>query len=141
MRGAGGGRPSKGDAAVNRHRPTQGDVMLPAEGRQGPPPEPLVRLKVAARRVWDAAWSTPAATQWTDEDVGPLTRLVSMQADPLAWKDPRLLAEMRQLEDRYGMNPYARRNMHWRSEGDEPAKTELASVAPMRFRAVDPATG
>lgn len=141
MRGAGGGRPSKGAAARNRAKPTVERVVLPKVGPPGPAPKPMVRLEAAAGRLWKAMWTRPEAWQWAEADVPALTRLVVLQLDPRAWLDPRLLSEMRQLEDRYGMNPYARKQMRWVRE-DEEVDDELVDGRPApvrRLRPVDPA--
>lgn len=138
MRGAGGGRPSKGAAARNRNKPTVEKVVLPREGRPGPAPIPLTELVGAAAYLWAEMWARPEATQWSASDVAPLTRLVTLQGDQKVWHDSKLLSEMRQLEDRYGMSPYARRMLRWVAADEEEAEEERPAAPVRNIRAVDP---
>lgn len=83
------------------------------------------------RQVWDEMWSNPIATLWDPIDVVPLTRLVFLQTSPEALLDKGLLAEMRQLEDRFLLNPYARAQQRVViAEAEEP----VARVKPVRAR-------
>ena len=108
MRGAGGGRPRKPDGQrINRH-PLKGAVVVYGDARGEMVPEPLMPLTVPQRRLWDALWSQPIATLWCPADVPALTRLVMLQTSDRAQFDGRLLAETRQLEDRFLLSPYAR---------------------------------
>lgn len=117
---------------------------LPADGRKGKAPEPRTdrELGVIARRYWETIWSSPMAVTFTDADIQPLTRLAvlvddrarSESADGLieivdAWHDGSELrvivgefkgdGEIRQLEDRYGISPLARRRLQWEiKQGD-----------------------
>src|SRR5687768_9692259 len=124
------GRPPKPEGQkVNRHPPTHAPVALPAEGRSGPVPKPALKLDASAARLWREMWKQPEAAMWREADVPPLTRLVVLQADRRAWDDSKLLSEMRQLEDRFGMNPTARRLLGWHvAETEEaPERTEVAA--------------
>ena len=119
MRGAGGGAPAKPEGQRrNRTKPAHETVALPATGREGPSPTPTVALAGGARRLWDALWSRPEASQWSEADVPALTRMVWLESNRKVWTDSRLLAEVRQLEDRFGLNPYARRQLRWRIEDE-----------------------
>ena len=114
------GRPPKPEGQkVNRHKPTHAPVELPAVGPDRPAPSPSSELNADEERLWAAMWKQPEAAMWRDADVPALTRLVTLQADRRAWHDNRLLAEMRQLEDRFGMNPTARRLLGWKLTADE----------------------
>lgn len=136
MRGAGGGRPSKGSAARNRNKPTHETVTLPAEGPSVVPDMPDW-LPPDCAQSWAALWTTPEASQWTSADVPAVARMVLMQSDGSVLEDNRLLAELRQLEDRFGLNPYARRNMKW-VRADEPEPSAEPKGAPVRrLHAID----
>ena len=54
------------------------------------------------------------AVEWLDADVPTVVRLARV-LDMIGAEDfdPRLLAEARQLEDRLGLSPLARRRMQW----------------------------
>lgn len=110
MQGAGGGRPRKPPGqARHRNKPTRETIVVPADARVAEIPEPMVELTGVRRRVWEAMWSQPIASLWEPVvDVVPLTRLVLLQTSPEALLDKGLLAEMRHLEDRFLLNPYAR---------------------------------
>jgi hypothetical protein len=62
------------------------------------------------------------ATQWREDD-DELVRLALLRE--AVWEgefSAALLAEMRQIEDRHGLNPLARLKLRWAIEGeDEPA--------------------
>ena len=70
------------------------------------PPFPLAGLRSA---LWRRMWAQPVARVWADIDVAPLARLVVLQTSPEAFTDRGLLAELRQLEDRFFLSPRARR--------------------------------
>lgn len=99
---------------------------LPADGRAGDIPEPLVDLGPLAREWWDEVWRSPVATQWHSvADRGALTRLASL----IGWMwsdDPDVarlapLPEIRQLEDRFGLSPEARKKLRWEIVDDDGA--------------------
>ena len=138
MQGAGGGRPAKPDGEKrNRHAPAHESVELPAAGRTDPVPKPHRLLRHDAHDQWEAMWRLPEAAMWRDSDIPTLTRLVSLQVDPEAWRDSKLLAEMRQLEDRFGMNPYARRQMRWViAEPEDEGKAEKTGTRYSHLRDV-----
>jgi hypothetical protein len=129
MRGAGGGRPRK-PAGQTRHRnkPTKDTIAVPASARVPEPPEPMVELDGTRRRVWDAMWATPVATLWDRVDVPVLTRLVMLQCSKEALLDKDLLTEMRHLEDRFLLNPYARAQQRVVIEGTGQDDVELPDV-------------
>jgi hypothetical protein len=101
-RGAGGGRPSKDQA--RRDRPAMESLRLPADRTI---PEPIRTLTADQAALWSQLWASPAAAAWCVSDAAPLTRLVVLETadDP----DVKVLAELRQLEDRFLLSPWARR--------------------------------
>lgn len=65
---------------------------------------------------WERLWSTPQATQWREDDP-ELDRWILLHE--VVWfrsKTPSIgmLTEMRQIEDRHGLNPKAMAAMVWR---------------------------
>lgn len=134
MRGAGGGRPRKPEGTQrHRNRPTHELVELPAGGREGAPPKPIVGLGGDAGRLWRRLWASPVACQWCESDVSGLTRLVQLATSPGVVEDPRRLAELRQLEQQYGLSPYARRQLRWAvgESGVAPVLSGSAEVTSM----------
>jgi hypothetical protein len=75
-------------------------------------------------------WASPAAAAWCDSDVPGLTRLVVLET--IEEPDARVLAETRQLEDRYLLSPWARRVA--KAELDEPAAESATSSRSGRSR-------
>lgn len=63
---------------------------------------------------WTAIWSSPMAVVYTDVDVFPLTRLILLvherEMGESGWTGD---GEIRQLEDRFGISPLARRRLAW----------------------------
>lgn len=128
-RGAGGGRPSKGDQGRNRNTPTKGEIVLSADARVADPPAALLTLNQTQLMLWDSMWQHPVATLWTSADVAPLCRLVILQASKRAHFDDALLREMRQLEDRFLLNPYSRAQQKVIIErSDAPGSSSVAEV-------------
>lgn len=109
MRGAGGGRPQK-PPEERRHRnpPTKDTIVVYSDDRVGTVPEPVLPFDGIRRDLWNQMWAQPIAVLWDVVDVAALTRMVLLQTSASAMSDSRLLIELRQLEDRFLLNPYAR---------------------------------
>lgn len=137
--------------------------QLPAEGRAGPIPQPRTgrELGEIASCYWETLWTSPMAVTFTDADIQPLTRLAVLVDDRARSETGDGLieivesnygggevevvvgkfagdAEIRQLEDRYGVSPLARRRLQW-----EIRQGDVAEARPERsvrvLRAVDSA--
>lgn len=113
--------PPKVDPA--RRNPRSGPLTLPAEGRQGEPPDwPLAGKPTAAeKRAWAELWATPQAVAW--ERLG-WTRTVARYCRVMVEAERRdapakALMEARQLEDRLGLSPKAMRMLLWEIVSDE----------------------
>lgn len=134
----GAGRPPKPEGStVHRNKPTHGEIMLPAAGRTTPAPAPLIPLENLtgpAAELWTRLWATPEATQWGDADVPGLTRYVSLAVVPEVWLDSKLVGELRNLEDRYGCNPYSRRVSKWVHDDPEEATAKPPAAPKSRSR-------
>jgi hypothetical protein len=65
------------------------------------------------------------AAVWLEADVPALVRLAALvdlaDSGDMA---PQVLAEIRQLEDRFGLSPLARRRLQWELEQGDKEKTE-----------------
>jgi hypothetical protein len=126
---------------------------LPADGRKGKPP-PLPRSEppwsTATRDWWKGIWASSMATAWLPSDVPTLVRLARIvEADNRGEATVGLLAEARQLEDRFGLSPMARRRLQWEvaRAGAEPEGAPTPGAQPRRpladvrrLRAVDQAS-
>lgn len=137
--------PVPNPAAEQRERKA-GWTTLPNTPTTSPPP-PLVGVHgERASDLWARWWATPMATMWAVWDADALERLLDLYE--VHWAgDGANLAEMRQIEDRYGLTPAARRRLMWQVEGvDTPAKTPdrlghdttPAEARPRAGRADDP---
>lgn len=96
-------------AALRRRVNKQPGAMRVALERAAKPPCPVD--SDSARAWWDRQWDSPIAAIWTENDVPAVTRLVRLLdvSDPSA----AVLAEIRQLEDRFGLSPLSRRRLQW----------------------------
>lgn len=131
-----GPAPKPADERARRNK-TQVAMRLPAAGRAGDPPDWPVGYDPSTRadRVWAELWATPQAVAW--ERLG-WTRVVaryvclleSSERDLDDIDDPKvyaamlsaqtkLLPELRQLEDRLGLNPLALLRLQWVVDSDE----------------------
>ena len=102
-------------------------VVLPADGRQGDPPEfPLGRPSMSVLKLWAVLWASPQAVAW--EGMGEATiRTVARYAKLVLEAEKSkaqtsLLAEVRQLEDRLGLTPMSMKRLQWQID-DRPVST------------------
>jgi hypothetical protein len=117
-----------------RRNKVAGEGTLPAAGRQGPAPELPTGTGLFwldwTRAYWATIWSSPMATRWTEYDVPALARLAKLQQEALFEGDGKHAAEIRQLEDRFGLNPRGRRLLGWEIvDVDEPADDAPAEAS------------
>lgn len=136
---------------VRRNRDQKQWRGLPAEGRRGKAPTLPAKRPAwlrATREWWTTIWASPMATAWLPADVPVLIRLARMVERELRGEAVVAeLAEMRQLEDRFGLSPRARRLLQWEVanagvKADEEPEPEQRQLAPVRrLRAVDPRGG
>jgi hypothetical protein len=136
---------------------------LPAAGRKGPAPKPRTdrELGPVALRYWKELWKSPMAVAFIDADIQPLTRLAVLVDDRARAESADGLlgivesceggevkvivgqfsgdAEIRQLEDRYGVSPKARRALQWEIKQGEVVKHPTAGRSRRKLRAVDSA--
>jgi hypothetical protein len=136
---------------------------LPAEGRKGEIPEPRTQRKLGevAERYWDTLWTSPMAVTFTDADIQPLTRLAVLVDDrdrsesgeglieiiESAYTEGEVEVvvgrfvgdgEIRQLEDRYGISPLARRRLQWEiKQGDVVEMPTRKAGSDRKLRAVE----
>ena len=115
---------------------------LSAAGRQGePPPWPLSKPSVGESRLWAELWGSPQAIAW---DALGWVRTVARYCRFAVQAERRgasafLLSEVRQLEDRLGLNPMAMKRLQWEitteAQEEQPsADSNVADLAEYRER-------
>lgn len=96
---------------------------LPSEGRPGKPPSlPRVRQWHAqTRKWWVEVWASPQASAW-DQSGRTMVPFALVMDDLIAGRVDAVKAspEIRQHQDRHGMNPKAMLQLRWRVLDDEP---------------------
>lgn len=112
-----GRTPKHVDEKVNRSRPPVPPQTLPLHHDLKAPPLPRGRKWTAkGKRYWEKVWQSPMAITFIDADLPGLERMVEL-VELIDTAEQRglygLLAELRQLEDRFGMSPLARRRLQW----------------------------
>jgi hypothetical protein len=91
-------------------------TKLPAEGYQGPIPDwpsTITRDPLEDDLLWGELWRTPQAAAWVRMGAGVVrvvARYVTMQR---LRQNEKVWAEVRQLEDRLGLNPLAMLRLRW----------------------------
>jgi hypothetical protein len=129
------GPPPKPAATRRRRNKAPAPVKLPSETptRKTPTLPGAIRYSKATRDWWATVWASPMATIWLAADVPALVRLATLvelvnQGEATAM----VLAEIRQLEDRFGLSPLARRRLQW--EVEQAAGAEAKPVAAQEGR-------
>lgn len=106
-------------------------TTLPAEGRTTPAPPLRETYDQRLIDLWDHWWATPMAAIWGDFDAPTLEGLLVLYE--VVWSGEYTaahLAEKRQLEDRFGLSPAARKKLYLRVEGIDTAHADEALDAP-----------
>lgn len=113
-----GAMPKPDGQKVHRNPVAFDWTLLPAAGRAGRPPKLPTGLRdwtKATRAAWADLWSSPQATAW-DQSGRTLHTWAALHHDLVM--DERatasISAEMRQHEDRHGLNPAALLRLRWR---------------------------
>lgn len=132
--------PKSDSERVTRHKPKFEWVDLPAEGRLDPPPGlPKWRnWHPSTRKWWSQMWAKPQALMW-EQDGSTLVPLACLYDDLIAGRATivQVSAEMRQHEDRHGLNPKAMLQLRWRIVGDEVKAARAERTPKARLQAVD----
>jgi hypothetical protein len=129
------GPPPKPATQRRRRNRAPAPVKLPVETKQrkAPPLPGASRYSKTTRDWWATVWASPMAAVWLEADVPALVRLATLiellnEGDATAM----VLAEIRQLEDRFGLSPLARRRLQW--EVEQAAGVEAKPVAAQEGR-------
>ena len=112
----------KDPTSRRRRNASVGKMLLPAGGREGD--VPVWPLAVDEPEVWAGLWRQPQAVFW---ERNMLARVVAryamlLEASETPDASAALLGEVRQLEDRLGLNPKAMRSLLWEVTEDEVAE-------------------
>jgi hypothetical protein len=104
--------------ASQRRRRNQAPAVVKLANRQPSKPPSLPKgFSPSARKWWATVWSSPMAALWLEADVPSLVRLAALvELADSGDMAPQVLAEIRQLEDRFGLSPLARRRLQWELE-------------------------
>ena len=115
--------------ASQRRRRNKAPAVVKLANRQpGKPPSLPKGFSPAARKWWATVWASPMAVLWLEADVPSLVRLAALvELADSGEMAPQVLAEIRQLEDRFGLSPLARRRLQW--ELEQGAEAEAGPAA------------
>lgn len=139
-----GPAPKPADQRRNRSKTLSNSLLrLPAQGYAGPVPEwPLPRQTGRERVLWERIWRTPQAAAWAQlgwqDSVAMYCRLQGIAEQRSAPMQAR--AELRQYQDRLGLNPLALLRLRWEIPVDEVGelRDEKAPAPVRRLKAVEP---
>lgn len=145
----GGARVNSGPLAKDptsrrrRNAPAANLTELPREGRQESPPD-WPHGEVPSRAVadvWLTLWRLPQAVAWAEQGFEyPVARLAVLTVAAMDPEAPSaVLTEVRQMEDRLGLNPAAMQRLRWKLADEEIEDAEVVPIAakPRRVKAVD----
>ena len=125
-----------------------GWITLPREGRKGTSPKwpDGYQVNEIAMKLWHKLWHTPQAAAWERDGEG-FHYLVARYCwlTSVVTDDYRVLAELRQIEDRIGLNPPSMLRNRWVMANDEigdarddrQASTQVAREAADRLKITD----
>lgn len=139
----GGARVNSGPLAKDptsrrrRNAPAVNLQELPRDGYQGPIPDWPVGMVPGpdVAGVWSSLWRRPQAAAWAhmgfENAVARLAVLTVAAMDPGA--PSAVLTEVRQMEDRLGLNPASMQRLRWKL-ADEAEEAEVVPIAPKERR-------
>jgi hypothetical protein len=77
------------------------------------PPRPPDGLTAPERKAWRELWASPVSVLWTSDDVPAIVRLIRLRtridSEGVMDAPVSLFSQVGQLEDRFALNPRARR--------------------------------
>jgi hypothetical protein len=137
---AGYGRIPSGNARRPGRGLTGALTYLPAGGRTGKAPTwPLPDPTSRELEHWRRLWRTPMAVMWErvayPEAIAHYVRLSRRAEDR---PTGTLLGELRQTEDRWGLNPVALMRLRWVITDDDLTEADDPAVLSIRDRLVNP---
>lgn len=123
--------PAPKDPSVRRRRNVAvGKTLLPAGGREGAAPQWPFGT-VAEPSVWVELWRMPQAAAWERLFLFRVVARYALLLDEVEQPDAKstILGEVRQLEDRLGLNAKSMRSLLWEIAGDEVAEKRVESTS------------
>ncbi|ACZ40250.1 hypothetical protein [Sphaerobacter thermophilus] len=137
---AGPGRIPKPAHLVRGHRKVK--VVKLATGtpaRQRAPRLPAIdglAWHTKTRAWWRNVWRSPMAEQYTPSDEDGLLRLAILVNSFYQTHDPKLMAEIRLQEQRFGLDPVSRARLRW--ELAPPASEREPGIVTQLWAGTDP---
>ena len=114
----------KPPGARQRRNKAPEPVILPASsGRRCPPLPPLRQWRPETLAWWREIWRSPMAGEFVPVDRFGLFRAAVLVDEFFREPDPKLAAEIRATEDRYGLSVVSRRRLAWEIGTPGPAPT------------------
>jgi hypothetical protein len=89
-------------------------------------------------KSWEHAWTSPMASQWIESDIDALGRLALLWDVYYNDQHPKVLAEIRLQEQRFGLSPLDRSRLQWEVSRAEEAEQKRPKPAPPRRTGTDP---
>lgn len=83
------------------------------------------------RSWWRNVWRSPMAGEYLDTDRDGLGRLAMLVNQFYVERDPKLLAEIRLQEARFGLSPVDRSRLQWEVERGEEARRRRQPATPV----------
>ena len=128
---AGSGPVPKHPSERRRRNAVAGIRTLPSEGSglEAPPLPVELELSEWGRNYWIGLWESPMAVAWEPMDIPALIRLAVLQDAAISGTGSGAgLVEIRNLEDRFGLSPMARKRLQWEIAQAAPAARETGST-------------
>ena len=101
-------KPAHLRARTNK-KPGAASITAPEQPEIPPIPNPDGRKwHELTVRAWDNAWSSPMSSQWLETDVDALGRLALLWDEFYRKQEPKVMAEIRLQEQRFGLSPLSR---------------------------------
>lgn len=88
--------------------------------------------------AWSHAWGSPMSSQWLVTDADALGRLAMLWDEFYKNPDPRMLAEIRLQEQRFGLSPLDRSRLQWEVSRAEEAEQKRPRMPQRRTGTSDP---
>lgn len=130
--------PAPDPNALRRERDAGEWVVLPAEGRQGEPPEwPLVGHTEREAELWALMWRKPQAVMWerNGQQIEVALYVRNLTIVELPGSPVNLGTLLRQQADALGLTVPGMRANRWRIARDEVAEKRAEKTAPRRASA------
>lgn len=122
--------------ARRRNQPTKPSSDLPRGGRRGAVPKCPYSLGDAGKAWWVWAWRLPQAVKWDEGSLYFVARRAQLEDAHAEELKGTVLKEMRELDNRLGLNPKAMGELRWSIAGEpESERAGLAVVTPIEIQA------